>query len=517
MIGEKNATYLYVGNVTNGYADAASVDFNTMPKESVVIVKAEQDSSGGSEAEEGALASGQKYFVVAKTKNGEIRKSPMFESSDIVREGIQDYSQPVQQVSFLGYDGSTVNGLGDFTEADEYIIRLNLRHTQNTLNNTPEIKPLVHYATDTTTATAAKSFMESFLRNFSPTREPYPTILCDRIAKVDGNITALGGSGTIALVTKGSKTVKAYVKDVAADTAVTADDFSVTAGDVISIPSYNGRTFTFDCLDAVSHAAYIGTESYVIADAATAADGSDNATALAAAINASSTICTAAAATATVTITLNEEATALPPMVFSDVDSTPARVAVTIATGDDVAVKYKAATTTAAATFELDEPWQGPTGYIHDHTVEATSIGEATLDGDNWGLKFTGLYNNNFNPVTDTPTIVEFDVLAGDLDSITEYKDVYPNRGSGSWREVAALENYAQGMDRFYMADDMISRREFNAAEGYNYDIISLSLSQSPYTSSATGQKLENPFTINIALADSIADYDEIDAVFGLD
>lgn len=42
MINEKNTTYLFVGNVTNGFADDADVDIDLMPSGSVVLVKADQ-------------------------------------------------------------------------------------------------------------------------------------------------------------------------------------------------------------------------------------------------------------------------------------------------------------------------------------------------------------------------------------------------------------------------------------------------------------------------------------------
>lgn len=505
MISEKNATYLYVGNVTNGYSDTNDVNPDTMPLGSVALVKAESISTGGREFEAGAISGNTttKYQIINKTSTGEVRISPAFYPGDIVSKTGQAYVQPTEQVSFLGYDGSAISGLGTFVAGDEYLVRFVLKHTQNTLNNTPELKHIGYYALGTTQAAAAKAFMESFLYNFSKTREPNTTILCDRVA-LTTSVAALGGSGTVAKVTNGSKTVLAYIKATAANATLTADDFSVTIDDVINIPSYNGRTFTFDCLDAVGHTAHIGTESYYIADQATAADGSDNATALAAAINAGSSLCTASAATATVTITVNEGIKILPPMVFSDVASSPARVAVTIASGDTVAVKYKAAATaTTAASFELDEPWQGPTGYIHDHTVEATSIGIATLTSDTWGLKFTGV-TQPFVALTDVVRPVEFDVLAGDLD-LTEYKSVTPTRGSGSGKEVAALENYTQGMDRFYVGDDMIKQRTFEAVNTYGYDLITLNITQAPYTIATTGTRIQNNFTIILALKDTLS------------
>ena len=60
----------------------------------------------------------------------------------------------------------------------------------------------------------------------------------------------------------------------------------------------------------------------------------------------------------------------------------------------------------------MDEPWQGPTGYVYAAgTTEATGFGVATLNAANaWGLKFTGV-NQPFNPQVDENVKVNFDVL----------------------------------------------------------------------------------------------------------
>jgi len=178
-------------------------------------------------------------------------------------------------------------------------------------------------------------------------------------------------------------------------------------------------------------------------------------------------------------------------------------------------VKYKyAATTNAAATFELDEPWQGPTGYVIDGTTEATNCGTATLTSDTWGLKFTGV-EQPFIALTDNTTIVEFDVLSEELTATTEYKAVKATKGSGSWREVAFLEGYAQGNDRFYYANDMIQGRTFDAVAGKAYDIITLVVHTQPYVSTTTGNAPINKCTLVLALDTSIS-YDTLNTAFGL-
>ena len=512
MINDKNVTYTFVGNVTNGYADAATANLDTMPAGSIALLKV-----ASNEVEEGALVAGQVYEVVNKLSDGTILRSPAFTSADLVYANAEAYAQPSQQVSFLGYDGTTINGLGTITLGDSYSVQLSLSYTAGAISQQNLMKSISAYATDTLQATVAKNLFESHYKQFSPLHEPYRAILCDRIARTT-SVADLGGSGDVVYLTNGSKTVSAWVKDAAADIDFTADDFSVTAGDVISIPSYNGRTFTFDCLDAVGHTCHIGTAAVYIADANTAADGSDNAAALAAAINLStnaiSAFASASAAGATVTVTYKEDFRGLPPVVFSNVAAAPATVAVTIASGDAVSVKYvAAATATAAATFELDEPWQGPTGYVYAGTTEATHIGIATLDATNaWGLKFTGVMEP-FNPVTDKWTMVHFDVLGGAFGSFgTEYKAVKANEGHGNWRAVATLEQYAQGNETFYRTSNYpytANRTEAVAGTGgLGYDVITATFKKS-VDFAASGVTVSSPFTLKLAFRNGLS-YDGI-------
>jgi len=502
MINDKNVTYLYVGNVTNGYADAATANLDTMPAGSIALLKV-----ASNEVEEGALVAGQVYEVVNKLSDGTILRSPAFTSADLVYANAEAYAQPSQQVSFLGYDGTTINGLGTITLGDSYSVQLSLSYTAGAISQQNLMKSISAYATDTSQATVAKNLFETHYRQFGPLHEPFRAILCDRIARVDS--VAAHDTATIAYLVNGSKTVTLYTKTVEASAALTASTTTITAGTVVNIPSYNGRTFTFDAIDA-DHVVYIGTSSYVVADAGTAAQ---NATAIAAAISAG-TVATAVASDATVTVTYLEDTRALPPMVISDADGTPAEVAVTIASGDDVPVQYVvAAATTAAATYTLDEPWQGPTGYVYTGTTAATNIGESTLNAANaWGLKFTGVMEP-FNPVTDKWTMVHFDVLGGAFGSFgTEYKAVKANEGHGNWRAVATLEQYAQGNETFYRTSNYpytANRTEAVAGSGgLGYDVITATFKKS-VDFAASGVTVSSPFTLKLAFRSGLS-YDGI-------
>ena len=513
MINEKNCTYLFVGNVTNGYADNADVDIDAMPAGSVVLVKLDQTTV---KSEETAIAGTTPFQIINKLSDGTIVRSPSFKLENWISAGKAAYAAPTEQVSFLGYNGTSVTGLGTITLGESYIVGLWLNHTKGTYDQKGEVKHISAYATDTTQATVAKLLMESHLKNFSPVREQNPSIICDRIA-LTTSVAAITGDATIYKLTKGLKTVYTYTKAAAGDATLTASTASVTINNVINVPSYNGRTFTFTAsalgTSAGSHVIYIGSTSYVVADAGTDAQ---NATAIAAAINAG-TLATAVAASTTVTITYNENTKALPPMVLSSVDnSTFVLVAVTIASGDAVPVKYKAAaTTSSAATFELDEPWQGETGYVYEGTTAATNIGVATLTSDTWGLKFTGV-KQPFNPQVDENIKVNFDVLTDSFGSYgNEYKAVIATKGHGTGEEVAQLEAYAQGNETWYRLSAYPAtpyRREAVLTNGY--DVITVTF-KNQVGFAASGVTVTSPWTAVIAIKNGLS-YDTLDTAFGV-
>jgi len=504
------APYLMIGNVTNGYADNATYVVDAQPLGSVVLVKEDTKVT-----EEGALVAGTVYQLVNRLADGTIKRSPSFISTDIIAKGKQAYTLSTEQVSFFGKDASAIVGFGTPVTGSTYSLNFWLRHTATTLNNTAEVKNVPYIATSTSQATMAKGIQDAFLRTFSTLREPNKIILCDRVALTTS--VAAGDTYTIAYLVNGSKTVTLYTKAVAADATLTASATTVAANVVINVPSYNGRSFTFTAT-AEDHVVYIGGTSYVVADGG---DAAANSTAIAAAINAGTQArCTANGAGST-TITYREGQYFLPPMVISDADGAPATVAVTIATGDAVATKYKVATaTTAAATFTLDNPYQGPTGYVYNGTTEATHIGEATLTSDTWGLKFTGV-PQPFNKVTDQLDKVAFDILSEDFGTLVEYKAILTTLGSGTYAEIAYLENFTNWSDKGVMVSTYPPTSYTNETTlGVGYDQITLTFKKYPYTSVTTGVSPANVFSIVIATKGTSAydtiSYDTLDTAFGV-
>lgn len=497
---EGNASYLYVANVASGVADAG--DPSGIAAGSAVFVK--EDGT----IEKGANTT-DKLRIAKKLADGSMIYSPFIDMSTRRNVVGKSYVAPSQQVSYLGYNGTSGNL--DSANSTVYSVNLEWLNSQFTYNNSPMIFTGV-YETSASASQAELGLGLVGSINANLSRQPYRAIKAEVVG--NGTVAAITGSSTITKVTKGLKGVSVYTKAVAADTTLTASTASVTDATLLNIPSSNGRTFTFDCLDAVSHAAYIGEESYFIADQATAADGSDNATALAALINAGS-VATATTSTATVTVTYNVDFYALPPMILSDVDGTPTEVAVTIASGDAVATKFDIdGTTSSAASFNLTEAYEGTTGYIFDGTTAATNSGIATVTS--YGIKFTGAENSKFDAVNDRYEVVSFVVDANDFTTATVTDSVEPSSGSGYGKEVANLEAYAQFLDKHpqISAYPRTSRREEVDVSG-TYDIMSLEINDPTFTSPTTGMTVNHSFRIQIATKVALAG-DDMDTVLGI-
>jgi hypothetical protein len=130
-------------------------------------------------------------------------------------------------------------------------------------------------------------------------------------------------------------------------------------------------------------------------------------------------------------------------VLSSDDDSTFSNVAVTIASGDAVPVKYQvSATTSSAATFELTSPYQGETGYLYEGTTAATNAGIATVT--NYGVKLAGI-----RPEFDVEAFrdyyeVRFNTTFSD-NSITVTNSIKASEGAGSREKVALMEYMSMG------------------------------------------------------------------------
>ena len=383
--------YQFIGNVTR----STNTTIATLPAGAVGIFN--EEGTARTTALSGVPT--LPVRIVKKKADGTLLFSPFFTYNDIVQKEWTDYTAPTEQVTLLGVDSSSkVTGMGTVTVGNTYIVDIELLHAINDTNNSPMIKTTAYQAVSgDTQASIAKGLFESSQRVLARNL-PYPMITVERIADgTGGTSVAAFTTATLAYFTKGSKTVGLYVKAAATDATVTA---STSGGalttPIISVPTCNGRTFTFSAnaagTSAGAHAIYIGTSTYYVADAGTASQNGD---AIVTAINAG-TLATASNNSGTVTITYRPGVSnLLPPVVFYNTTDGGAftNLAVTITVGETKAVKYVANTVASGdATLTLDEPWQGETGYVFSGTTEATNVGVATLTtAAVWGLKYTGI------------------------------------------------------------------------------------------------------------------------------
>jgi len=338
------------------------------------------------------------------------------------------------------------------------------------------------------------------------------------------------GTSTLVKVTKGSKTVSVYIKAADGTSDFTASTASVAAATTTlayAFPSTDGKTFTFDAVALGSGAGHtlvvIGETKYLVADAGTDAQ---NATAIAAAINAG-TQATASVSTATVTITYKAGTIGnLPPMVLkSDDDSTWTLVAVTIASGDSKQVVYRTdAATTTAATFTLDEPWQGETGYVYEGTTAVTA-GVATLTTGLWGLKFSGLAlpfdaivgkyeivrfnvkpklgNQMINPITGTG----YTYALGFDSSVLAYDVQAAKEGTGMYQQVAEEELLASWQNRPMVVQTWPpTKYSTEASASKEYSITALRIKKT--NNAGTVGHPNSYITINIAVDKSLTTND---------
>jgi hypothetical protein len=108
-------------------------------------------------------------------------------------------------------------------------------------------------------------------------------------------------------------------------------------------------------------------------------------------------------------------------------------------TGAGTTPCYLVATRVSATVFTLDQEYQGATATVAEGSVETVTEG-------NWGLKFTGISvtDANFNPLTDEPFVVSFELGTRDFTTATATYTTEARLGSGTYQLVSALEARSQ-------------------------------------------------------------------------
>lgn len=509
------AVYQFIGNV----ARSSNATIATLPAGAIGIF----DVDGAVKTD--AMTTGT-FRVVQRKANGDLLFSPWFNYTELYSKKQAAYTPDKNQVTYVGTNTSgTVTGLGS-TASSLYNIKVGLKGWGSVQSS--EFIKEISYATAAsgdTVATVAAGLFDSAQRTFKA-NNPIQPIIAERITDT-ASVAAFTGTAVLYKLTKDSTVVSTYVKDADGTVGITASTASITAANVVSIASTNGRSFTFSAnilgSGAGHHAIYIGETSYLVADAGSASQNGD---AIVTAINAG-TQAIASNSSGTVTISYRNDVYLAPPMVlYSADDSTWANLAVTMTVGESKPVSYlAAATTSSAATFTLDKPWQGETCYLYEGTGTTTtaSIGVATLTTGYWGMKFSAK-PQAFDPINDSTLPVRFSVYVttGTGFFATTVAPLYTQGdtpGSGTYKMIAAQEIQTQWQNKVSTNIQAYPRTVYKTEAGVNYvyNLTTLVVKKALNTT-LIGAQPATYMTIEIATSTSAlaTDYATLTTVFGL-
>jgi hypothetical protein len=343
----------------------------------------------------------------------------------------QVYTSPINEVSFLGWNGTSGSlNLPTITQGSQgTLLSVGVEQNANLqIRNQEDYDTGVLLTTDTGYTISSKLVVQMNSANGYLTQRGFVT--------GNGTQADFTGTATAILYTKDSTTASFVIQD--ATNGWVASTGTVAAGDTIGIAHANMKSVTFTATllgtGAGRTIVTIGSTIYNIADAGTAAQ---NATAIAAAINAGSQA-TATVSTADVTIVLNPSslgAKILVQLTADDAAWTTPTLTVNSTTGDTTNVLHRAlATVSAAATFELDRPYRGETGYFLGLT--STSLGTGIVTGTTeWGVKMLILtagdkYEYAKQGVLQYATLTQREITGA----------VNPSYGFGTGQSVADME-----------------------------------------------------------------------------
>jgi hypothetical protein len=195
-IFEDSNTLLFVATITNGYADTNAWTAAAQPSGSVVFVKVSDNT-----VEEGALADSTEYRVIGKTTAGVTHYSPIFTTASIKNKAAMDQEARVEQVSYLGYNGTS--GSMDAANSTYYGLGIVLDHTFGMLNNSPLVLT-IPYKSD---ATATQSEVAAGLAIAGTTvldRQAHKPL---KIERINSGAQSDAMAAATATVVYGSKSV----------------------------------------------------------------------------------------------------------------------------------------------------------------------------------------------------------------------------------------------------------------------------------------------------------------------
>jgi hypothetical protein len=377
----------------------------------------------------------------------------------------QAFVAPVKEVSFVGYNGTSGSlNLPTITQnSDGTILAVMAEESAPDRIREQETYTSDPYAASTSAYDVISNIVTKINTAISKTHTAFVVS--------NGSQADFTGTATGLLFTKGSRTVSFVIQD--ATSGWVASTGSVTAADVIGVAHSNMKSVTFTCTANATKVS-IGGTIYVVADAGTNAQ---NAAAVAAAINAGTLATATVSGTADVTVVLKPEVYGAKILAFDDNGAgsyTTLTLTVNATTGETVGTIHKAAATvSAAASFELDRPYRGETGYYLGGTSMTLNAGIVTSITEQ-GIKL----------VVDRAGIVYYHSRQGVLENATITQTVGSSLGFGTGADVVKIE---EGLIAYRGQFDTVDRRMkqlprfANAAT--NYDAYTIQFTNSTFAS----------------------------------
>lgn len=429
-------------------------------------------------------------FMIYQGGKSEIILLAQFLGSELQTINSAAYLCPTKQVSFIGWNGTSGSlNLGTTVAGDSGQIQLNQRNITNNPISTyfliGDSGKLAAAATGYAALAPTLAQLNNTRGTTSPLKGTWQTT-CNATT-----LTANASTATVLKFTKGSTTVTGYIDDSTSGLVTTSANITVAAGDVISVPtSMKGVTFTSPYTSAKNTMVTIGDTIYLVADTTSA---TVTGALIATAINAG-TQAYASSSAGVVTITL------LPSVYSAKITvrhitaaSTGADTTLTTinSTGDMVPTIYKAAAAvTAGASFELDYPFQGTTGFYSTGTGLLLTTGVATViteygakfSANNYFEEFTHQLNGSFSNATltygnGTVTSAYTTLTVSGATVSSASVALKPTSGSGEFSEMRLLEDYGRyyrGANDTYPAVSTSPKTYYTkTGKGYdNYSIV---------------------------------------------
>ena len=270
---ENSVTYQFVANAASGLATG---DPATALPEGAVGVFTE---AGVSVDPAVAIALGTRIKIGARV-NGTLKFSPVFNRGNARIEDL-DFIAPIEQVSFIGFNGT--DGALDADIDTTYTASIRLENTQGVYNNTPVVKTVPVYIPDTgldpVTDNAELQFehatrlIDSFAAQFSTERLAGQVIRAERVSDgiIDDTFDDLVDQGAITnfRLTNGSPVVQFL--NVGGAAQATGAGAGLAVGDYVRVGGVDFQVADFAATDTsfILDRPYIGATATVAIDHAT--------------------------------------------------------------------------------------------------------------------------------------------------------------------------------------------------------------------------------------------------------